>query len=46
MALKPCKSCKHQIDSTAKSYSNYGVANFGADAFVAIRSAKTLKNVF
>lgn len=29
MALKPCKSCKHQVDTTAKTCPNCGVANPG-----------------
>ncbi|WP_164707274.1 zinc ribbon domain-containing protein [Metapseudomonas otitidis] len=29
MALKPCRSCKHQIDSSAKTCPNCGVANPG-----------------
>lgn len=29
MALKPCKSCKHQVDTSAKTCPNCGVANPG-----------------
>jgi hypothetical protein len=29
MALKPCKSCKHQIDASAKTCPNCGVSNPG-----------------
>lgn len=29
MALKPCKSCKHQIDTSAKTCPNCGVSNPG-----------------
>lgn len=32
MALKPCKSCKHEIDSSAKTCPNCGVANPGVSA--------------
>lgn len=32
MALKPCKSCKHQIDTSAKTCPNCGVANPGVTA--------------
>lgn len=39
MALKPCKSCKHQVDTTAKTCPNCGVANPGVSAkeqFIAV----------
>lgn len=32
MALKPCKSCKHQIDTSAKTCPSCGVANPGVSA--------------
>ncbi|MDP2747970.1 hypothetical protein [Pseudomonas sp.] len=32
MALKPCKSCKHQVDTSAKVCPNCGVANPGVSA--------------
>lgn len=32
MALKPCKSCKHQVDTSAKTCPNCGVANPGVTA--------------
>lgn len=32
MALKPCKSCQHQIDATAKTCPSCGVANPGVTA--------------
>ncbi|MBH3308907.1 hypothetical protein MXB02_10000 [Pseudomonas mosselii] len=32
MALKPCKSCKHQIDAKAKTCPNCGVSNPGVTA--------------
>lgn len=32
MALKPCKSCKHEVDATAKTCPNCGVANPGLTA--------------
>ncbi|WIE52390.1 hypothetical protein [Pseudomonas sp. GM17] len=32
MALKPCKSCKHQVDTSAKTCPSCGVANPGVTA--------------
>lgn len=32
MALKPCKSCKHEVDATAKTCPNCGVGNPGVTA--------------
>ncbi|MNJ42056.1 hypothetical protein D3C77_370060 [compost metagenome] len=32
MALKPCKSCKHQVDAKAKACPNCGVSNPGVTA--------------
>lgn len=32
MALKPCKSCKHQVDTSAKTCPNCGVAKPGVKA--------------
>lgn len=32
MALKPCKSCKHQVDASAKTCPNCGVAHPGVTA--------------
>lgn len=32
MALKPCKSCKHKVDTSAKTCPNCGVANPGVTA--------------
>lgn len=37
MALKPCKSCKHQVDTTAKTCPNCGVAKPGVTAADSIK---------
>jgi len=36
MALKPCKSCKHTVDASAKTCPNCGVANPGVTTGSAI----------
>ena len=39
MALKPCKSCKHTVDASAKTCPNCGVANPGITTGSAIGGA-------